>query len=422
MKRSVPFPLLLLLSVALVSTGCPPKKTPEKSPKTGDTKSPSDTPAGKTTGKTGSSSDALHKPAPESETKMSVTSADYGTTPDGEKVTEFTLTNKNGLRVKLIDWGAHVTAVETPDRDGQLANITLGFDDLAGYMGPDNQHFGATVGRYANRIAKGKFTLDGQEYTLATNNGPNHLHGGDKGFDRYVWKTEKIETPASVGVKFTHASPDADEGYPGTLTATVTYSLNNDNELSMDYTATTDKPTVVNLTNHCYWNLHGAGEGTVLDQQLTLNADQYLEVDETLIPTGKKIDVAGGPFDFTKGKAIGADFAEVKGDNPNGGYDHCYVVAGQPGQLRLAATAVDPASGRTMEVRTDQPGIQFYTGNFLHDQTGAGGKKYPQQGAFCLETQKFPDSPNHPDFPSSELKPGETYTHRTVHKFGVAGQ
>ena len=362
----------------------------------------------------------------ESDKKMSIAVSDYGKTKDGNAVEQYTLTNKNGLIVTLITYGGHITSVQTPDRDGKLANITLGFDDLAGYMDwkDRNQHFGGTIGRFGNRIAKGKFTLDGETYTLAINNKPNHLHGGDVGFDQVIWKAEKVETDDSVGVKFTYGSGDGEEGYPGLLTCTVVYSLNNDDQLTMDYTATVaGKPTVLNLTNHAYWNLAGEGSGTILNHEVMLNSDKYLAVDEGLIPTGEFIEVEDDALmDFTAPKKIGKDFAAVKKGEENGGYDHCYVVKGEagPGTLRLAARVSDPKSGRVMEIHTDQPGIQFYSGNFLHDQPGIGGKKYPKQGAFCLETQHYPDSPNQPSFPSTTLKPGATYRHTTVHKFSVA--
>lgn len=355
--------------------------------------------------------------------KMSITVSEYGKTEDGTAVEQYTLTNKNGLIVTLITYGGHITSVQTPDRDGKLANITQGFDDLAGYMDwTRNQHFGGTIGRFGNRIANGKFTLDGETYQLATNNDPHHLHGGDVGFDQVIWKAEKVEEEGSVGVKFTYVSADGEENYPGTLTCSVVYSLNNDNELKMDYTATVEgKSTVLNLTNHAYWNLAGEGSGKILDHEVMLNCDKYLAVDKDLIPTGKLVEVKDNALmDFTTAKKIGKDFAAVEDGKKNGGYDHCYVVNGKAGELRLAARVSDPASGRVMEIHTDQPGIQFYSGNFLHGQKGIGGKAYPAQGAFCLETQHYPDSPNQPSFPTTTLKPGETYRHTTVHKFSVA--
>ncbi len=313
-----------------------------------------------------------------------------------------------------MTYGATITAVETPDRSGKLENVTLFMDSLDDYL-KGVPYFGATVGRYANRIAKGKFPIDGVEYTLATNDKANHLHGGVHGFDKVVWKAEPIETDNSAGVKFSYESPDGDEGYPGKLSAQVTYTLTNDNELKMSYIATTDKPTVVNLTNHAYWNLAGAGSGDVLGHEVTLKASKFLPVDDGLIPTGELKDVKDTPMDFTTPHTIGERIDQVKG-----GYDHCYVLDRTDDKSLLWAARVhDPRSGRMMEIFTTQPAIQFYTGNFLDGSLSAGGKTYGKHGAFCLETEHYPDSPNHPDFPSTLLKPGETYEQRTVHKFSV---
>jgi aldose 1-epimerase len=363
------------------------------------------------------------KPAPagttstatsEREKKMSVDKQTYGKMPDGTEVDQYTLTNVGGLKVKIITYGATITSVEVPDRNGKPANVTLHCDSLKDYLaGPP--YFGCAVGRYANRIGKAKFTLDGTEYTLAANDGPNHLHGGVKGFDKYVWKAEPLEGDGFVGVRFSHVSPDGDEGYPGTLSATVTYSLTRDNELKMDYTATTDKPTVVNLTNHAYWNLAGAGSGDVLGHELMLNADQYLPVDAGLIPLGKSQAVQGTPMDFTQPKTIGSRIDQVEG-----GYDHCYVLnKKQPGEMSLAGRVVDPKSGRVMEIYTTQPAIQFYTGNFLDGSVSGDGVAYQKHYALCLETEHYPDSPNHPEYPSTVLRPGQTYHEVTVYKFGV---
>jgi len=346
---------------------------------------------------------------------MSIDKKQYGKMPDGAEVDLYTLTNAHGLKVKIMTYGATITSVEVPDRDGKTANVVLHLGTLADYL-KGHPFFGSTVGRYANRIAKGKFTLDGKQYTLATNNNENHLHGGLKGFDKKVWKAKPVQTADAVGVTCTYASPDGEEGYPGALTAKVTYSLTDRNELKMEYSATADKPTIVNLTNHSYWNLAGAGSGTVLDQEVMLNADGYLPVDNGLIPLGKIAPVKGTPMDFVaRPMTIGSRIAEVKG-----GYDHCYVLnKKEAGKLSLAAKITDPKSGRVMEILTDQPGVQFYTGNFLDGTMKAGGKSYVKNGGFCLETQHFPDSPNRPQFPSVVLRPGETYTHLTIHKFSV---
>jgi aldose 1-epimerase len=354
-------------------------------------------------------------PSPTEKNTAMVKTESFGKTKDGQEVALFTCTNKNGLILKMIDYGAIVVALETPDKDGKLANITLGFDKLDGYL-ERHPYFGSTVGRYANRIAKGKFKIGDQEYTLAVNNGANHLHGGVKGFDAVMWKA--IKAADGKGVRFTYSSPDGEEGYPGKLDVKVTYMLTDDDELRIDYEAKTDKPTVVNLTNHNYWNLAGAGSGTILGHELMLNCDKYLPIDATSIPTGEPADVANTPFDFREAHAIGDQINKLKQDPyVTKGYDHCYIVNGEPGQLRLAAKVTDLDSGRTMEIDTTEPAIQFYTGNFLDGD--AKGNGYKQHEAFCLETQHYPDSPNQPSFPTTLLKPGETYKSTTVHKFGV---
>lgn len=350
-------------------------------------------------------------------TAMSITKTAFGKTKDGTEVSLFTCTNKNGLVLKVMTYGATVVSMETPDKAGKLANIQLGFPTLEGYL-QRHPYFGSTVGRYGNRIAKGKFSIAGKEYTLATNNGPNHLHGGLKGFDAVVWNAEELKTADSVGVKFTYKSKDGEEGYPGNLDVTVVYSLTNSNEMKIDYTATTDKATVVNLTNHCYWNLGGAGSGDILKTQLTLHADKYLPIDAGSIPTGELAPVKGTAMDFTTPHAIGERIGELKKEpHQTKGYDHCYVLRGQEGKLVLAARAKDPASGRVMEISTTEPAIQLYCGNFLDGSPGGNGFK--QHEAFCLETQHFPDSPNQSKFPSTLLKPGETCRSTTVHKFSV---
>lgn len=346
--------------------------------------------------------------------EMNVTKSSFGKTEDGQEIDLYTCVNANGLIAKLTNYGAIVVSLETPDRDGKLANINLGFDKLDGYL-QRHPYFGSTVGRFCNRIAKGKFTLDDQEYTLATNNDPNHLHGGDAGFDKQVWSAEEVRTDDAVGVKFSRRSPDGEEGYPGNLDVTVVYTLTNDNELKVEFTATSDKPTPINLTNHNYWNLGGAGSGTIEEHELQIEADNYLPVDETLIPTGELAAVKDTPLDFATPHKIGERLKQIEADPV--GYDHCFALRSQDGSLALAATVKDASSGRVMEIFTTQPGIQFYTGNFLDGSESAGG--FEQYGAFCLETQHYPDSPNQPEFPSAILKPGETFKQTTVHKFSA---
>jgi len=349
-----------------------------------------------------------------SQPKMSIDVKPMGKMPDGTQVDVYTLTNGHGLAAKIMTYGATLIALQTPDRQGELANITLHLDSLDEYLA-GHPFFGSVAGRYANRIAGGRFTLDGKEYRLPTNNGPNHLHGGPKGFDKAVWKARTEQDEGSASVELTHVSPDGDAGYPGKLTATVVYSLTRDDRLVMDYTATTDQPTVVNLTNHAYWNLGGIHGGNILDHMLVVNADRYLPVDDTLIPTGELKPVQGTPMDFTMPQRIGGRIGQVKG-----GYDHCYVLNKAPGEeLSLAARAEDPQSGRWMEVSTTQPGVQLYTGNFLNGTKKAGGVAYARHYGFCLETQHFPDSPNRPEFLSTVLRPGQPYRQTTIHKFGA---
>lgn len=360
---------------------------------------------------------AAQSNSPTKQTAMNIEKSSFGKTKDGQEVTLFTLNNGKGLTAKVITYGATVVAVETPDKNGKSANVTLSFPTLAGYL-DRHPYFGSTVGRYGNRIAKGRFKIDGNEYTLAVNNGPNHLHGGMKGFDAVVWQAEEVQQADAVGVRFTHQSKDGDEGYPGNLNVGVVYSVTSDNELKIEYTATTDKPTVVNLTNHCYWNLGGAGSGDILKTELLIAADKYLPIDAGSIPTGELAPVKGTPLDFTTAHAIGDQIGELKKEpHQTKGYDHCYVLRGQAGQLELAARAIDPKSGRVMEIRTTEPGIQLYCGNFLGG--GAGEAGFKQHEAFCLETQHYPDSPNQPEFPSTLLKPGQTLRSTTVHQFSV---
>jgi aldose 1-epimerase len=430
----------LLLTATLTLSGCEEPKnttnqtTAKKSEKAGD----SDT---KTSGATASAASSAEEhpttttqPAND-ENKMSITKAAYGKMPDGAEINQYTLSNSHGMKVKLINYGAIITAVDVPDRDGKVENVTLYRDNLADYMEVKNgkattPYFGATIGRYGNRIAKGRFTLDGKEYKLAVNNGPNALHGGLKGFDKVVWKAEEVRethvvttSPPTLvdvaGIAFSYTSHDGEEGYPGTLKVKVTYSLSDDNELRMDYEATTDKDTVLNLTNHTYWNLSGAGNGDILKEVMMINADRMLPVDNTLIPTGKLEPVKGTPYDFTKPKPIGKDMPPFVLEKNEGGYDHCYILNRKDNGLDLAAEAYDPASGRVMVVTTTQPAVQFYVGNYLDGSVSGGGKPYKKHYAFCLETQHYPDSPNHPDFPTTELKPGETYKQTTVYKFST---
>lgn len=343
--------------------------------------------------------------------------ADFGKTSDGTAVEVYTLKNANGVVAKVSTLGATLTELHAPDKKGKTADVVLGFDDAAGYQSDANQYFGCTTGRVANRIAKGKFSIDGKEYTLAINNPPNALHGGAKrSLDKVIWKAEKVKTDAGQGVRFTYTSPDGEEGFPGKLDISVTYVLTDKNELRIDYSATTDKTTPVNLTNHSYFNLAGAGAPTVLDHELTVNADRYTPTDDNLIPTGKIAPVAGTPLDFNKATRIG-DRLDDLAKSATLGYDHNYVL--KPDLKTAAAKLRDPASGRTLTVYTDQPGIQVYSGNFLKGQKGKGGKEYKQRSALCLETQHYPDSVNHSEFPTVILKPGQTYKHVCIYALGA---
>ena len=345
----------------------------------------------------------------------------FGKMADGREIDLYTLANKNGVEVDITNYGGRVVSIKTPDRNGKLDDIALGFDSADGYL-KENPFFGALVGRYGNRIAKGRFKLNGVEYKLAVNDGENHLHGGLKGFDKVLWKARDVSEGQTPRLELTYLSKDGEEGYPGNLSVTVVYSLSENNELRIDYAATTDKDTVVNLTNHTYFNLAGAGNGDILGQELTIFADRFTPVDKGLIPTGELRSVEGTPFDFRKSTAIGARIdAKDQQIQFGGGYDHNWVLTSGGGSLALAARVEDPKSGRVMEVLTTEPGLQFYTGNFLDGTlTGKGGKVYQKRYAFCLETQHFPDSPNHPKFPSTELKPGEKYQTTTVYRFSVA--
>ncbi len=339
----------------------------------------------------------------------------WGHTADGTAVPIYTLTSGQ-VEVRVMAYGAHLVSVKAPDRNGKRADVVLGYDKLDDYLKVPNPYLGAVVGRYGNRIALGKFTLDGKTYQIPVNNGANALHGGPKGFDQYVWQSKEIPG----GVEFTHVSPDGDMGFPGTLTAHVKYTLAG-NTLRIDYSATTDKDTVLNLTNHAYFNLNGDDQGTILNLKLQLDADKFTPVDSGLIPTGQLVPVAGTPLDFRTPEVIGARIdANDEQMKLAGGYDFNFVVNGTPGTLRPAATVVDPENGRKLTVETTQPGVQFYSGNFLDGTfTGRHGVPYQKHAGFCLETQHFPDSPNQSNFPSTELKPGQTFHSTTTFTFGV---
>jgi aldose 1-epimerase len=350
--------------------------------------------------------------------KRGVSNAAFGSTKDGQAVELYTMINNSGVEVRAMTYGAIITSIRVLDRSGALGDVVLGFDTLNGYLA-DSPYFGAVVGRYGNRIAKGQFTLDGRTYKLAANNGPNHLHGGVKGFDKRMWSARPFDTPAGVGVTLTRTSADGEEGYPGNLKASVTYTLTDKNELMIKYEATTDKATPVNLTQHTYFNL--AGSGDILGHELMLNADRYTPVDATLIPTGELASVQGTPFDFRKPTRIGARIAQPDPQLKNGnGYDHNWVLNRTGNGLQQAARVFEPGTGRTLDVATTEPGIQFYSGNFLDGTlTGKRGTVYKFRSALCLETQHFPDSPNHPNFPTTTLKPRATYASQTVFTFGV---
>lgn len=353
-----------------------------------------------------------------------VTRTPFGTLPDGRPATLYTLTNARGARADITDYGATIVRLFVPDRTGRPGDVVLGFNRVEDYT-KASPYFGAVVGRYGNRIAGGRFTLDGRTFTLATNNTPGgipcHLHGGVVGFDKVLWTAEPVRRDHATGLKLEYLSRDGEEGYPGNLRVTVHYWLQDDNALRIEYAAVTDKPTPVNLTQHSYFNLRGEGDGDILGHVLTLHASHLTPVDAGLIPAGAPAAVAGTPFDFTApqaiGARIGADDAQLR---HGGGYDHNWIIDGEPGRLRRAAEVREPQSGRTLEVWTEEPGVQFYSGNFLDGTlTGKSGRPYGHRSGFCLETQHFPDSPNRPDFPPTILRPGETYRTTTVYKFGV---
>jgi aldose 1-epimerase len=345
---------------------------------------------------------------------MKIECEPFGIMPGGEEMQLFTLTNNQGLEARITNYGGIITSLNVPDRDGKNDDVVLGHDTLEGYL-HRSRFFGALIGRYANRIARGRFTLNGIEYSLAINNGVNHLHGGVKGFDKVVWQPEEV----GEGLQLTYFSRDGEENYPGNLRAVVTYSMTEANELRLDYQASTDRDTIVNLTNHSYFNL--AGGGTILDHELTIKADAFTPVDKTLIPTGEIRKVCGTPFDFTSLRPIGK---RIRDDDEQlrfaGGYDHNFVLRSEPGGFIKAATIHDPRTGRVLEISTEQPGMQFYSGNFLDGTIiGKAGRAYVKHSGCCFETQHFPDSPNHANFPSTVLRPGEEYRHTTVLKFSV---
>ena len=354
---------------------------------------------------------------PEATDSSAAKTADlFQQTVNGKSVELFVLKNKNNATVTMTNYGARFVSIIVPDKNGNMIDVTLGYDSLSSYLTPGESYFGASIGRYANRVANAKFKLDGKEYKLDANNGPNSLHGGGHGFDKQVWDAAQKD---SQTISFTYVSKDGDEGYPGTLTSKVTYTLTDDNAIRIDYEATTDAKTVVNLTNHAYFNLNGAGSGSIVDHEMMINADNILPVDKTLIPTGKPMKVEGTPFDFRKSAVIGTRIDTTNEQvRVGGGFDHNYVLNGVDGKVNKVAVAKGNISGITMEVYTDQPGLQFYTGNFLNKRiVGKGGKVYDKRNAFCLEAGHYPDSPNQPAFPSTVLNPGETYRQTTIYKF-----
>jgi aldose 1-epimerase len=348
-----------------------------------------------------------------------ITSMSFGKTADGQNVQIYTLRNRNGMETKITNYGGIVVSLTAPGANDKFEDVVLGYNSLDDYMNPPFPYFGAIIGRYGNRIAKGRFTLNGVEYKLAVNNGENHLHGGLKGFDRVVWGAQQRNTAAGPALVLSYLSKDGEEGYPGNLRVTVTYTLTHKNELKIDYTASTDKDTVINLTHHSYFNLAGEGNGDILDHRVVLRASRFVPTDAGSIPTGELKNVAGTPFDFlsahTIGERINQDDQQLKFGN---GYDHTWVINGRMGVLRQAASVYEPTTGRVMEVWTTEPGVQFYTGNFLDgSRPGKSGKPYPRRSGFCLETQHYPDSPNRPNFPTTMLRKGATYRSTTIYRF-----
>ena len=344
---------------------------------------------------------------------------EFGRMPSGEKVYQYVLTNSRGMKVKIISYGGRITSIEVPDKEGNFKNVVLGLDSLEEYL-EESAFLGALIGRFGNRICKGRFSLDGREYKLATNNGDNHLHGGDRGFDKVLWEVEKGS--ASNSLKLTYTSPDMEEGYPGNLLVSVIYSLKDDNTLDVIYKAETDRKTIVNLTQHSYFNLSGDFSQKILDHEVQINADEFIPIDNTSIPTGKINEVAGTPFDFRQPKILGKEISANNEQIKNGiGFDHCWVLNDQDNGIRFAASALHPESGRKLEVFTTEPGMQLYTGNFLDGTLPMQYEEgyYERRTGFCFETQHYPDSPNHPEFPSVVLEPGEEYNSKTSFKFSI---
>lgn len=364
--------------------------------------------------------DNSSKEITEAKSLVTISKEAFGVTADSINVDSYTLKNSKGMEVSIITYGGIITSLKVPNKENKIEDVVLGYNTLVHYE-KSSPFFGALIGRYGNRIAKGKFTLDGNEYQLATNNDPNHLHGGDKGFDKVVWNASEEKTDSTASLVLTYLSKDMEEGYPGNLKTKVTYTLDNNNVLDVLYEAATDKKTIVNLTQHSYFNLSGDFSKTILDHEITINADKFIPVDETLIPTGELKDVTNTPFDFRNAKVVGKDIEVENEQLKRGlGYDHCWVLNNQNEGMRLASTAYNPESGRLLEIFTNEPGIQFYTGNFLDGTLPSKqGGTYAFRTGFCLETQHYPDSPNQKDFPSVVLNPGEKYETKTSFKFSV---
>lgn len=367
--------------------------------------------------------ETTHQEAPSTDTTKTMASikkSSFGTLPDGQAITRYTLTNAKGIEMSVINYGGIITSLKTPDKNGVFEDVVLGYDSIDGYL-KESPFFGALIGRYGNRIAKGKFKLDGKEYTLAQNNGTASLHGGVKGFDKVFWNIEEVPSTEGLALKLTYLSKDMEEGFPGNLQAEVIYTLTDKGEIKFDYKATTDKTTVVNLTQHTYFNLSGNANHDILDHEISINADEFIPVNKDLIPTSKFQKVDGTPFDFRVMTPIGKRINDKNEQLEMGqGYDHCFILKPSADSLNYAATVVEPVSGRTLDVYTTEPGLQFYSGNFLTGSiTGKGNVVYNKRFGLCLESEHYPDSPNRPDFPSTLLKPGQVYKTSTVYKFGV---